>query len=34
MPESAGIAMGIDRLIMLFCNASNIEDVSFVPFLE
>ncbi|HXX59412.1 MAG TPA: amino acid--tRNA ligase-related protein, partial [Dehalococcoidales bacterium] len=30
MPESAGIALGIDRLVMLFCDAANIEDV--IPF--
>lgn len=31
MPETAGIALGIDRLIMLFCNAKDINDVSFTP---
>ena len=34
MPESSGIAMGIDRLVMLFCNAKDIKDISFVPFLN
>jgi len=34
MPDSAGIALGVDRLIMLFCNAKCIEDISFVPFLN
>ena len=27
MPEAAGIAMGIDRLVMLFCDAAGIDDV-------
>ena len=27
MPEAGGIALGLDRLIMLACGASNIEDV-------
>lgn len=27
MPEAAGIALGLDRLIMFFCNTSNINDV-------
>jgi lysyl-tRNA synthetase class 2 len=32
MPESAGIALGIDRMVMLFANASSIDDVvSFTP---
>lgn len=32
MPPSAGIALGVDRLIMILCNRSSIEDVvSFTP---
>ena len=32
MPESAGMALGLDRLIMLFTNKSRIDDVvSFTP---
>lgn len=32
MPESSGIALGIDRLIMLFCNLNKIDDsVAFPP---
>ncbi|MFC1864079.1 EF-P lysine aminoacylase EpmA [Thermodesulfobacteriota bacterium] len=32
MPENAGIALGIDRLVMLFANASKIDDVvAFTP---
>ena len=27
MPESSGCALGLDRLIMIACNADNIEDV-------
>jgi elongation factor P--beta-lysine ligase len=27
MPESGGIALGIDRLAMLFCGVDKIEDV-------
>jgi len=34
MPESAGIALGIDRLVMLATAASRIEDVLFVPVAE
>lgn len=30
MPECAGIALGLDRLVMLFCNAASINDV--IPF--
>ncbi|MGA2330478.1 MAG: EF-P lysine aminoacylase EpmA [Syntrophales bacterium] len=32
MPQSAGIALGVDRLAMIFCDSSAIDDVvSFVP---
>lgn len=32
MPETAGIALGIDRLIMLFCNLTSIDkSVAFTP---
>lgn len=32
MPEAAGIALGVDRLAMIFCNASVIDDiVAFTP---
>ena len=32
MPESAGIAFGIDRLVMLFADTDTIDDVvSFTP---
>lgn len=32
MPEAAGIALGVDRLVMLFCNASTIDEVvAFTP---
>jgi lysyl-tRNA synthetase class 2 len=31
MPEAAGCALGVDRLVMLFCDAERIDDVvSFV----
>jgi lysyl-tRNA synthetase class 2 len=32
MPESAGIALGVDRLVMLFGDQKKIDDVvSFTP---
>jgi lysyl-tRNA synthetase class 2 len=32
MPEAAGAALGVDRLAMIFCNASKIDDVvAFTP---
>lgn len=32
MPDAAGIALGVDRLAMLFCNADSIDEVvAFVP---
>ena len=32
MPEGSGIALGIDRLVMLFANTANIDDVvAFTP---
>ncbi len=31
MPESSGIAVGIDRLVMLFANVTNIADTMFFP---
>jgi lysyl-tRNA synthetase class 2 len=34
MPESSGIALGVDRLVMLCTGASHIEDVLWVPVAE
>jgi len=32
MPEASGIALGVDRLVMLFANTTNIDDVvAFTP---
>ena len=27
LPECGGIALGIDRLVMLFCDADKIDDI-------
>lgn len=34
MPPSSGIALGLDRLLMFFLNASCIDDVAFIPWTE
>lgn len=31
MPEAAGIAVGVDRLVMLITGAERIEDVLWAP---
>ncbi len=31
MPDSAGIALGIDRLVMIFCNVKKINDIIAFP---
>ncbi|MEQ8180956.1 MAG: amino acid--tRNA ligase-related protein, partial [Smithellaceae bacterium] len=31
LPGSAGIAVGIDRLVMVFADTANIDDVVFFP---
>lgn len=34
LPPSGGIAVGVDRLVMLFCDTVNIEDVLAFPWME
>ncbi|MET3867740.1 elongation factor P--beta-lysine ligase [Methylobacterium radiotolerans] len=34
MPEASGIALGFDRLAMLACGASRVEDVIWTPVAE
>jgi lysyl-tRNA synthetase class 2 len=32
MPDAAGIALGVDRLVMIFCDTPSIDDVvAFTP---
>jgi lysyl-tRNA synthetase class 2 len=31
LPECGGIALGVDRLVMLFCDAATIDDVLAFP---
>jgi lysyl-tRNA synthetase class 2 len=31
LPETGGIAVGVDRLVMLFADASSIEEITFFP---
>ncbi len=31
LPDCGGVALGVDRLVMLFCNASTIDDVMAFP---
>ncbi|WP_374632319.1 EF-P lysine aminoacylase EpmA [Ferrovibrio sp.] len=34
LPDCAGIALGVDRLVMLFCDAARIEEVLWLPVAE
>lgn len=34
LPACAGIALGVDRLIMVLCDVSDIDDVAFIPWTQ